>query len=54
MKRIEFEPEEKIYGTYWTAIEEAPSKNGERYYKCRCICGKVKEVSAKSLKIWKK
>lgn len=23
MKRIEFEPEEKIYGTYWTAIEEA-------------------------------
>lgn len=53
MKRIEFEPEEKIYGTYWTAIEEAPSKNGERYYKCRCICGKVKEVSAKSLKYGK-
>lgn len=53
MKRIEFEPEEKISGTYWTAIEEAPSKNGERYYKCRCICGKIKEVSAKSLKYGK-
>lgn len=53
MKRIEFEPGEKISGTYWTVIEEAPSKNGERYYKCRCICGKVKEVSAKSLKYGK-
>lgn len=53
MKRIEFETGEKVPGTYWTAIEEAPSKNGERYYKCRCICGKVKEVSAKSLKYGK-
>lgn len=53
MKRIEFEIGEKILGTYWTVIEEAPSKNGERYYKCRCICGKVKEVSAKNLKYGK-
>lgn len=53
MKRIEFEPGEKISGTYWTVIEEAPSKNGERYYKCRCICGKVKEVNVKNLKYGK-
>lgn len=53
MKRIEFKTGEKVSGTYWTVIEEVPSKNGERYYKCRCICGKVKEVNVKNLKYGK-
>lgn len=53
MKKIEFKTGEKVSGTYWTVIEEAPSRNGERFYKCRCICGKVKEVNVKNLKYGK-
>lgn len=53
MKKIEFNIGEKVPGTYWTVIEESPSKNRERYYKCKCVCGKIKDVSAKSLKCGK-
>lgn len=53
MKKIEFNIGEKVPGTYWTVIEESPSKNRERYYKCKCVCGKIKDVSAKNLKYGK-
>lgn len=36
------------YG-HWTVLEEAPKRNQERYAKCKCICGEVKEVGLKSL-----
>lgn len=48
--RIEFSPGDKIPGTRWTVICEAEKKNGERMYTCKCECGTVKDVSAKSLR----
>lgn len=43
MKRIEFEPEEKIYGTYWTAIEEAPSKTEKDIINAAAFAEKLKK-----------
>lgn len=53
MKKIEFNIGEKVPGTYWTVLEKAPSKNNASYYKCKCVCGKIKDVNAKNLKYGK-
>lgn len=34
----------------WTILEEAPSRNGERYVKCRCICGTEKILQFRSVR----
>lgn len=52
-KKIIFELGEKVPGTHWTVLQEAESRNGERMYKCRCVCGTVRNVSAKNLKYGK-
>jgi len=34
----------EVFG-YWTIIEDSPwEESGRRQYKCRCICGRIKEV----------
>lgn len=53
MKKIIFEIGERVNGTRWTVIGGPISKNKATYYTCRCDCGCVREVSAKSLKYGK-
>ncbi len=50
MKKIELQSGEKYH--YWTIISlsEFISKNGERYYKCECNCGTIRDVKAYHLK----
>ena len=37
------------YGS-WTVIGEGPVKGGNRYYRCRCVCGKEKMVQGGTLR----
>ena len=50
MKKIELNIGEKY--NYWTIIDtsEQRSKKGDRYYKCQCDCGTIKDVRAYTLK----
>jgi hypothetical protein len=50
MKKIELKIGEK-YG-YWIIISlsDFKNKNGEKYYKCQCDCGTIRNVRAYSLK----
>ena len=34
----------------WTVLEKAPSRKGDTYWACRCICGRENPVSTKGLK----
>ena len=46
MKRLELEIGEKY--NYWTilSLSDFVSKKGERYYKCQCKCGTIRDVKA--------
>lgn len=50
MKKIELQIGEKY--NYWTilALSDFVSKKGERYYKCQCNCGTIRDVRAYHLK----
>lgn len=50
MKKLELQIGDKY--NYWTilSLSEFESKNGERYYKCQCNCGTIKDVRAHHIK----
>lgn len=50
MKKLELKIGDKYH--YWTILElsDFESKKGERYYKCKCDCGTIKDVRAHHLK----
>jgi hypothetical protein len=50
MKKTELKTGEKYH--YWTVISlsDFVSKKGERYYKCKCECGTIRDVRAFHLK----
>lgn len=50
MKKLELQIGEKF--NYWTilSLSDFESKNGERYYKCQCECGTIKDIRAHHLK----
>ena len=50
MRKTELQTGEKYH--YWTVISlsDFVSKKGERYYKCKCDCGTIRDVKAYHLK----
>lgn len=40
----------KAQFTRWTVIAKAPDKHGQRYWKCRCVCGTVRAVQEYTLR----
>jgi hypothetical protein len=50
MKKLELQIGEKF--NYWTilSLSNFESKKGERYYKCQCECGTIKDVRAHHIK----
>jgi hypothetical protein len=50
MKKLELQIGDKY--NYWTilSLSEFESKKGERYYKCQCNCGTIKDVRAHHIK----
>ena len=46
MKKLELEIGKKY--NYWTilSLSDFVSKKGERYYKCQCKCGTIRDVKA--------
>jgi hypothetical protein len=39
----------KQFGS-WTVLEQSKSRKGRSYWKCKCECGRIKEVSGQTLK----
>jgi hypothetical protein len=50
MKKIDLNSGDKFH--YWTVISlsDFKTKKGERYYKCSCDCGTIRDVRASALK----
>ena len=50
MKKLELQIGDKY--NYWTilSLSDFVSKKGERYYKCQCDCGNIKQVAISNLK----